>query len=165
MSSLSRVFCSAIALFALGGCASTYSPQSLRTGASVDEVTRTLGPPTARYAHAGGERVEYARGPYGRHTYMLDFDAQGRLAGWKQVLAEPVFDEIRVGMTRDELLAAIGHPSDTRQLGLQKRTLWSYRYETPFCKWFQVGIDRQDKVVDTGYGPDPMCDVNFASPP
>lgn len=161
MNSLSRVVYGVAALL-LGGCASSYGPQSLKTGAALNEVTSALGPPTGRYAHAGGERIEYARGPYGKHTYMLDFDAQGRLAQWNQVLAEPVFDDIRVGMTRSDLLATLGHPSNARELGFQKRTLWSYRYETPFCKWFQVGIDRQDRVVDTGYGPDPMCDVNFS---
>ncbi len=165
MSSLSHGLCGILALCALGGCASVYGPQSLHTGATLNEVTGALGPPTGRYAHAGGERIEFARGPYGRHTYMLDFDGQGRLTAWKQVLTEPVFDDVRVGMSRDELLATIGHPSDSRQIAFQKRTLWSYRYETPFCKWFQVGIDRQDRVVDTGYGPDPMCDVNFSSPP
>ena len=108
MSSLSLRFCSVMAVLALGACASSYGPQSLRTGASLNDVTQALGAPTGRYAPAGGERIEYARGPYGRHTYMLDFDAQGRLTSWRQVLAEPVFDDIRVGMTRDELLGGIG---------------------------------------------------------
>ena len=155
---------SAIAAAALCACATSYGPGSLQTGAALDDVTRSLGTPTARYQRpGGGERIEYARGPYGKHTYMLDFDAQGRLAGWQQVLTEPVFNGIRVGMTRDDLLRTIGHPSDTRPLSFQQRTLWSYRYDTPFCKWFQVGIDRQDKVVDTGYGADPLCEVQISA--
>jgi hypothetical protein len=152
----------AIALLALAGCATSYGPQSLKNGASVADVTSALGAPTARYARTGGERLEYARGPYGRHTYMLDFDAQGHLTGWQQVLTEPQFDDIRTGLTREQLLMTVGHPSDTRALSYQHRTLWSYRYETPFCKWFQVGLDPQGQVVDTGYGPDPMCDINFS---
>jgi hypothetical protein len=164
MMSLPRALCPAFALVAVAGCATRYGPQSLPDGASMSEATAALGTPTARYARAGGERLEYARGPYGKHTFMLDFDAQGRLTGWEQVLSEPRFDGIRAGMTRDELLMAIGHPSDTRKIAHQQRTLWSYRYETPFCKWFQVGLDGQNRVVDTGYGPDPMCDVNFSSP-
>ena len=158
-----RAFCWVFASVALAGCAGTYGPQSLQTGTSLDQVAATMGKPTARYPRAGGERVEYARGPYGRHTYMLDFDAQDRLTGWQQVLAEPIFHEIRSGMTRDELLMAIGHPSESQTLAHQQRMLWSYRYETPFCQWFQVGLDRQDRVVDTGYGPDPRCDANFST--
>jgi hypothetical protein len=153
---------SVAALAALAGCATRYGPESLSSGASVADITSSLGTPTGRYAVSGGERLEYARGPYGKHTYMLEVDAQGHLTGWQQVLTEPRFNAIRVGMTRDELLMALGHPSDARALAFQRRTLWSYRYDGPFCQWFQVGLDRQDKVVDTGYGPDPLCeDFNF----
>lgn len=150
--------CLLAAAAALGGCATRYGPGSLASGASAADITRALGAPTGRHARPGGERLEYARGPYGRHTYMLDVDAQGRLTGWEQVLTEPRFHDIRVGMTREEVLAAIGRPSDVRTLGFQQRQLWSYRYEGPFCTWFQVGLDRGDTVVDTGYGPDPRCD-------
>ncbi|WP_280155183.1 hypothetical protein [Piscinibacter sp. XHJ-5] len=153
----------AVALSALlAGCAASYGPQSLRPGTSLGEVTAALGPPTGRYARADGERVEYARGPFGKHTYMLDFDAQGRLLRWQQVLTESQFEAIRTGMSGDEVMVALGHPAETRPLAYQQRTLWSYRYDAPFCTWFQVGIDRQGRVVDTGYGPDPLCeDFNF----
>jgi hypothetical protein len=148
-------------VLALAGCAGTYGPQALQTGASIAEATSALGKPTGRYPTPGGERVEYARGPYGKHTYMLDFDSQGRLVKWDQVLTESVFDAVRAGATRDEVLFAIGHPAESRPLTMQHRTLWSYRYETHFCKWFQVGLDEQGRVVDTGYGPDPMCDAHW----
>lgn len=147
-----------LAIALLGGCAGAYGPQRLQTGASVGEVTAALGTPTGRYPRPGGERIEYARGPFGKHTYMLDFDAQGRLLRWEQVLNEPHFDALRVGTSRDDVLFTLGHPSDAKRLPYQRRILWSYRYEGPFCKWFQVGLDGSGKVVDTGYGPDPMCD-------
>jgi hypothetical protein len=163
--SLRRIACCTVWLAALGGCAGSYSPGALKTGASMQEVTAALGQPTGRYPRDGGERVEYARGPFGQHTYMLDFDAQGRLTGWEQVLNEPHFNAVRAGISRDELLLAIGHPSDARALPVQDRTLWSYRYEGPFCQWFQVGLDRSGRVVDTGYGPDPRCtDFSMGTP-
>jgi hypothetical protein len=40
----------------------------------------------------------------------------------------------------------------------RRQTVWAYRYETPFCQWFQVGIDARGKVMDTSYGPDPLCE-------
>ncbi|WP_330833704.1 hypothetical protein [Piscinibacter sp.] len=156
----------AAAVAGLTGCATGYGPQSLKPGASVADVTAVLGAPSGRYPMATGERIEYARGPLGKHTYMLDFDARGRLASWRQVLAEPEFDAIRNGMTRDEVLQSLGHPSESRPLNWQRRTLWSYRYDAPFCKWFQVGLDERGQVVDTGYGPDPLCDaLQVTSPP
>jgi hypothetical protein len=156
--SLFPVAGSVAALIALGGCATSYGPQALKTGASVDEVKAMLGAPTGQYASDGGERIEYARGPYGKHTYMLDMDARGHLVRWQQVLSEDRFNALKVGASRDDVLRTLGHPSETSVLPRQRTTLWSYRYETPFCQWFQVGIDAGGKVVDTGYGPDPMCE-------
>jgi hypothetical protein len=148
----------AAALAALAGCATSYGPQRLKPGATVAEVSAALGAPTGRYPAAGGERIEYARGPFGRHTYMLDFDAQGRMTRWEQVLTENKFNAIALGESRDAVLYAIGHPSEQRWLPRQRQVLWSYRFEGPFCQWFQVGIDESGKVADTGYGPDPICE-------
>ena len=57
------------ALGALAGCAS-YSPQGLQTGQGEAQVSQQMGEPTGRYALPdGATRLEYARGPMGRHTY------------------------------------------------------------------------------------------------
>jgi hypothetical protein len=139
------------------GC-STYGPPSLTAGASVPDATRALGPPTGEYAlPAGAKRLEFARGPFGKHTYMLDFDAQGRLLGWAQVLTEARFNAVRAGTPKDELLLALGRPSEQSRIALQRLTVWSYRFEDHFCRWFQVGIDEAGRVADTGYYPDPRC--------
>ncbi len=148
----------------LAGCAG-YGPQGVATGATESDIAARMGPPTGRYARDGatGERLEYARGPYGRHTYMLDLDATGRLADWKQVLTENDFNAIPIGLGEDQVLYRIGHPAQRQMLSFQSRWLWSYRYESPFCQWFQVSLDLQHRVVETGYGPDPLCDDDFLS--
>lgn len=146
------------------GCAG-YSPAALQPGASADEVTQSLGKPTGEYGAAdGGRRLEFAHGPFGYHTFMVDLDAQGRMTGWSQVLTEENFNTLHAGMAQADVLSRIGHPSESSTIAWQKRALWSYRYETPFCQWFQVGIDRAGKVVDTGYGPDPLCQANDNRP-
>ena len=142
----------------LSGCAGTYGPGSFSQGSGLADVTRAMGTPTGQYTMpSAAKRLEFARGPYGKHTYMLDFDSSDRLVSWQQVLDESHFNGVRSGMTRDELLMAIGHPSEQARLPVQSHTLWSYRYDSPFCQWFQVSVDAAGKVVDTGYGPDPMC--------
>jgi len=142
----------------LAGCQS-YSPRGLAPGATLAEVEASMGPRTASYALPGsGQRLEFARGPFGKHTYMLDFDAGGRLLRSEQVLTENHFGRITMGQSRDEVLQAIGHPSAAQWLGFQKRMLWSYRYDAPFCIWYQVSFNTNWQVVDTGYGPDPICD-------
>jgi len=144
----------------LGGCAG-YSPQSLPVGTPLADITTALGPPTGRYTLPDStQRVEYARGPAGRHTYMIDLDAQGRLARWEQVLTERNFNAITAGMDRDTVLQRLGRPSHVRGQGWPAvpGVVWSYRYETTFCQWFQMSIDNGGKVLDTGYAPDPRCD-------
>lgn len=141
------------------GCA-TYGPPKLAAGASVADATRALGSPTGEYAlPAGAKRLEFARGPFGKHTYMLDFDAQGGMLGWAQVLTEARFNAVRAGSPKDTVLLALGRPSEQSKLGWQHQTVWSYRYETLFCQWFQIGIDEAGRVVDTGYYPDPLCEA------
>ncbi len=151
---------SVLAVAALAACTS-YGPQSLAPGAPVETVRQSLGVPTGEFAQPdGGRRLEYARGPFGRHTYMLDFDASGRLLRWEQVLTEAKFNTIAAGMEGRDVQALIGHSFDQRVVGVAERrqTVWAYRYETPFCQYFQVGIDSQGKVMDTSYGPDPLCE-------
>ncbi|HEY0817808.1 MAG TPA: hypothetical protein VGD46_03455 [Rhizobacter sp.] len=159
---MSKLVATPVLLAALAGCIS-YGPQSLPTGATQADTVRRLGEPTARIPLPdGGTRVEYARGPFGRHTYMLDFDAGGRLQRWEQVLTEANFNTILPGMDARAVQALIGHSFEQRVVGVAERrqTVWAYRYDSVFCQWFQVGIDAQGKVMDTSYGPDPLCDVD-----
>lgn len=147
--------CLAVVLSACTG----YAPGKLAVGDSADEALRQLGSPTGRYAlPQGATRLEFARGPFGKHTYMVDVDPQGRVSGWRQVLTENDFNAVVPGMAQDELLKRIGRPSERRSGGYQPGEVWSYRYESPFCQWFQVSV-ANGLVRDSGYGPDPVCEV------
>ena len=69
-------------------------------GAARDEVLRAWGAPTARYGlPEGAERLEYATGPFGRTTWMVDISAAGRVQQARQVLNEADF--LRVQSTID----------------------------------------------------------------
>jgi hypothetical protein len=156
-----RVALAAISSFmlALAGCAG-YAPGRLQIGQSVDEVTQAMGSPTALYALPGGaQRIEYARGPFGRQTWMVDVDAAGHVTGWSQVLNEASFNALPNGLTRDELLRRLGTPGERHRIGWQDRDLWAWRYPTNDCLWFTVSLDRAQRVVDSGYGIDPRCDA------
>jgi hypothetical protein len=149
--------CSLSLLFA--ACA-TYSPRAFSPGTPIDAVTKAMGSPVAEHPlPEGGRRLEYSHAPYGRDTFMIDFDAQGRLVRWEQVASQSHFDAIRAGMTADEVRSRIGTPSEVWSIPRQHQVVWSYRFETPFCQWFMVGIGTENRVKDTSYGPDPMCEV------
>jgi outer membrane protein assembly factor BamE (lipoprotein component of BamABCDE complex) len=142
---------------ALSACAS-YTPKAT-VGESLDAVQVRNGPPTGSYAlPGGGQRLEYARGPFGRHTWMIDVAADGRVAGIEQVLTEARFYEITPGMSADELLLRLGRPSTVSGGGWQGGQYWSYRYQATFCQWFVVGVTPDKRVRDAGMAPDPLCD-------
>ena len=125
-------------------------------------MLRTLGTPTSRYPMPAGTRLEFATGPYGRTTWMVDLDATGAATTWQQVLAERNLHAVQgrlPGMTRDQLLRTLGRPGETRHGGWPGGQVWSWRFETHLCLWFQVSIGDDGIVRDGAFGPDPLCDA------
>ncbi|OYT87722.1 MAG: hypothetical protein CFE46_11325 [Burkholderiales bacterium PBB6] len=144
----------------LGGCAAL-APVALPVGSSVAELTQARGSPTGDWPLTdGGRQLEYATGPFGNTTWMYRFDAAGRLVSGEQVLTEANFFRITAGMTGEDVRRQIGRPSTTFQVARPPQVVWAYRYNAPFCQWFLVGVGADKVVMDTSFGPDPLCDVN-----
>ena len=146
-----------------GGCAFINPAASVPAGSSVGDATRTLGRPTGEYAlPGGGKRLEFARGPYGKHTWMLDFDALGRAAH-----DDPGADRartstrVRAGMTRDEVLLALGRPSETRRAGLAAPDGLVVPLRHPVLPLVPDRASTAAARSSTArYSPDPMCEDN-----
>jgi len=148
-------------LLALGltACAG-YGPGDLRPGQSEAEMRARLGEPTGRYAGSGGgSRAEYARGPAGKHTFMVELDAAGRVQGWEQVLTEQRFDAVAVAIAAPQAAVReqLGRPSESRVGWRGVGEVWSYRYESLFCRWFQVWLV-DGRVREAAYASDPACE-------
>ena len=144
-------------------CLACTTPPALNAPAS--EVLKAWGPPTATYPlQPAGQRLEYATGPYGRMTWMVDVDASGRVTQARQVLSEAEFFKLQAAqaltrdMTRDEVLRWIGTPGQRRGARGGGQT-WSWRYPTNDCLWFQLSLDAQGMVQGSGFFIDPVCDA------
>jgi hypothetical protein len=150
----------ALAAAAVLAACSSYGPGGLRPGQTAAQVEADMGPATGRHPMAdGGVRLEFSRGPFGKHTYMVDLDNAGRVQRWEQALTEAKFAQVVPGMHSEELRRLLGRPSDV--IGIWRgASVWSWRYETPFCQWFRVTVEPDGTVRDAGYGPDPVCEVN-----
>jgi hypothetical protein len=159
-----RTLLALIAAALLAGCAN-YRPQDLRAGMTEAEAVQTLGlRNTGRYPGPNGQtRVEFATGPFGRVTWMIDLDASGRVVEWDQVLDEHHFTWVQTnfqGRDREWLLYHMGRPGEVRGGGWQGGQVWSYRYPTNECLWYQVSILDSGLLRDGGsYGIDPRCDA------
>ncbi|HSW26627.1 MAG TPA: hypothetical protein VLJ62_27990 [Burkholderiaceae bacterium] len=139
-------------------CAGLRPPTDLK-GRTEAEVVQAMGQPTGRYTLPdNGRRLEYAKGPAGRETFMVDLDAQGRVVQMEQVLDVNHFDVINPGMKEADLLRFIGRPSERSGMRGGGEIL-SWRYYNTGCLWWQAQLDAQRVITTAGYASLPGCDT------
>ena len=143
---------------ALSGCA-TYGPDRDFVGLTRNEVIDKLGRPDPEPPVANPPRLDFPRGPMGKHTYFVYFDDAGKVIRFEQALTEERFARIRPGMKTEEVVQLIGISRNTFGLARDRGFVWSYRYENPFCQWFQVEFTKEGEVRSSGYGKPPECRV------
>lgn len=116
-----------LALFA--GCAS-YSGRGLKPSIATEtEVRAEMGTPAATWETPGGHVWAYPRGPLGLETFLVRFDASGKLVLIEQVLDDERFAQIKTGMTQDDVLHLIGPSVQIKvTYTLSDDTSWDYRY-------------------------------------
>jgi len=149
---------SAISLVLLLAACGTYGPGKLQPGHSEADARAELGEPTTRSAlPGGGTRLDYARGPFGMHTYRVELDASGKVTGVSQLLTDNNFETLRPGWSKEQVLDRLGPASETRVGWRGVGEVWSYRYESVFCRWFQVWLV-EGRVREAAYAPDPVCE-------
>lgn len=142
---------------AAASCTLFRSPSSLPPGTAIAEARQTLGAGDEYVLSDGTTRLAFRRG---KDTYMLDFDAAGRLVRSQQVLNPPTFSTIQPGMSQREVLTRLGRPAFIFPVGYQKLQVWNYRFGglEGDCMVFQVSIgNASGNVTEAGTGPDPEC--------
>ena len=92
---------------------------------------------------------------------MVDLDAQQRVTRSRQVLNENEFLAVQsaTALQRDGLLRWLGTPGERRHGGRAGGEVWSWRYPTNDCLWFQASVAEDGRVTGAAYGIDPRCDV------
>ncbi len=139
-----------------GGCALAPPLQ----GETRAELLQRWGPPSAVHRLAGGgERLEYATGPYGRTTWMIDLDSRAgaRVVAARQVLVPAVMLGVPAGLSRDALRAELGRPAEVQGLW-RGGELWSWRYENNDCLWFRATLSPEGRYLGGALMPEPGCD-------
>ena len=131
-------------------------------GQTAAEVVAAWGPAGARHALAGGgERLEYANGPAGRETWMIDLDASGRVKQVRQVLQEASFlafqSAAAAGMDGAGVKRELGRPGQVIRLARGRGEVWSWLYPNNDCLLFEVSFDANGRVNGSGYGLERGC--------
>lgn len=136
----------------LSGCAS-YSGRGLIVGQSTaEEVIGVMGPPRMQWTDAdGARRLAYPRGPAGVHTFMVQIGPDGKLQRIENVMTPEAFTGIRAGMSKDQVLRALGPPQPgwTVYFKARDELVWEWRYcdDWNSAARFDVLFDGSKEIV------------------
>jgi hypothetical protein len=142
---------------AMAACTVMRAPASLPPGTTIAEARQTFGAGDEYPLPNGGTRLSF---PRGKDTYMLDFDASGRLVQSQQVLNPQTFATIQPGMPQAEVLTRLGRPAFVFPIGYQRLQVLNYRFGglEGDCMVFQVSISNATgNVTEAATGADPRC--------
>jgi len=134
-----------VVVIQLSGCA---MPAREKPGALRAHVLARLGPPTATYPLASGERLIYSELPAGFAAYALDFDANDRLVHNEQVLTQTRFEHVTLGTwTTADLQQTFGAPLRVERVARFEGDIWTYRFrQNSDLRLAHVHLDRQGVV-------------------
>ncbi len=126
--------------------------------ATQEEVITRMGQPTQIWPESdGGKTLEMSRQPEGTQTYHVKISPDGKYLGMRNVLVESMFEQVKPGMTPEQVRRLIGPPALKQEFKLKKETAQSYRFAASAGKteMFDVYYDLEGKVLRTGRSPDP----------
>ena len=136
---------------------SSYGPPKVVSGLGREALIAQMGAPDLERRLDVGSRLEFPRGPYGKHTWFVYLDSAGQATRVEQVLTPQNFSLVSVGMAQEEVRKLLGRPGEIQGLGRSRGEVWSYRYENYDCQWFQVELTLQQQVRSASYATPPEC--------
>jgi hypothetical protein len=110
-----------------------------------------LGAPTKIDRIDSGQRWQYDAGPDAIQAFFVYIDNDGYVRDSKALRSAAKFSLINAGMTKDEVIAQIGHSPKHHAIARDRGYVWSYRSFSTLCIWFQVEFSPEDIVRSTGY--------------
>jgi outer membrane protein assembly factor BamE (lipoprotein component of BamABCDE complex) len=148
----------AVSCLALSAC-DHVAEKEMRVGESTqEEVMTRMGQPTHVWPESdGGKTLEMSRQPEGTQTYHVKISPDGKYLGMRNVLVDSMFEQVKPGMTPEQVRRLIGPPALRQEFKLKKETAQSYRYapSSSRTEMFDVYYDLEGKVIRTGRSPDP----------
>jgi len=129
-------------------------------------VQQTFGQPTDTFQFDDRtSRWIYSMQPTGRYAYAADFDPQGRLTNFRQMLQTTELYKAQVGTwTKRDVEEHFGKPREpTQYYPLMKRQVWSYRFlhEDQWPSMFNFYFDDAGVLQQTQITPDPLYNGRF----
>jgi hypothetical protein len=137
----------------LVGCAADVH-RAVAPGMADTEVGARVGKPTAMgRLPDGSEYWDYSRQPY--YTDRVSFGPDHRVREVRNLLTQQNFENLRPGMTLDEVTAVVG-PAFRWDDYANRTRVWTYRYQdTGIWKLLHVTMDADGRLLryDTEWDP------------
>lgn len=149
------------AMVSLSGC-DYFASKTLKPGVSTEsEVRALMGRPELVWAEEDGTRIlEYPRAPTGHDTYMVTIGPDGKFVAMENMLTKERFEQIKAGMTRDQVRRMLGKPSEIEFFTLSRQEVWSFKHigEMSDSDMFNVHFDMAGIVQKMSVTRDPQYD-------
>lgn len=127
---------------------------ALEEGVSTEaEVRAQFGQPATIWPEADGARTfEYNRQPQGNQNYMITIGPDGTMTALRQVLAPHVFEQVRPGMSQEQVRRLLGQPAQRTTYDLKQETDWDWRWMDPPTRQmvFTVTFGSDGRVLRSG---------------
>ena len=127
---------------------------ALEEGVSTEaEVRAQFGQPATIWPEADGARTfEYNRQPQGNQNYMITIGPNGTMTALRQVLAPHVFEQVRPGMSQEQVRRLLGQPAQRTTYDLKQETDWDWRWMDPPTRQmvFTVTFGSDGRVLRSG---------------
>jgi hypothetical protein len=136
----------ALAFAALAaGCAGF---SSVSPGDSDINVADKVGKPVTVWTNPDGSELwQYPQGFYATQTFVITMGADHRVKQVDQVLSEPYFSKIAIGMSRDDVFRVLGRPREVWKFPARDEETWTWRYYDTNYMFFNVLFDRTAGTV------------------
>jgi len=146
-------FAAACGLLFLAGCDQQRIRELEEDVSTEADVRDRFGEPENIWQEADGARTfEYNRQPAGHQNYMITIGPDGRMKALRQVVAPHVFEQVRAGMTQQEVRRMLGKPAKRMTYERKRETDWDWRYVDPPTTemLFTVTFGDDGRVLRTG---------------
>jgi hypothetical protein len=128
-----------------GGCADF---SAITPGTPSRQVLSRAGKPDAVLKNPDGSQVwQYPLGPAGYQTYMITLGPDDAVRDVRQVLSDRYFDEVRPGMSREDVQRILGRPKEILYFPARDEETWTWRYMDGQPMFFNVIFDRTSGTV------------------
>ncbi len=133
----------------------------LEKGVSTEtDVRAEFGEPAFVWQEADGSRtLEYNRQPMGARNYMITIGTDGKMSALRQVLVPQNFDQIKPGMTQEQVRRMLGMPAKAVPYKLKQTVEWDWNWiDPPSRQMIFTVIFGPDNTVKNSYSAEKLHD-------